>query len=72
MKARRRVPALAPTASRRRRRRPSAPAESREQAILDALVRCAGNQTRAAELLGIPRRTFCKKLNEHNIPRPRV
>jgi two-component system response regulator AtoC len=43
-----------------------------KQAIVDALVRCTGNQTRAAELLGIPRRTFCKKLTEHNIPRPRV
>ena len=46
--------------------------EIERQAILDALVRCAGNQTRAAELLGIPRRTFCKKLGEYNIPRPRV
>jgi two-component system response regulator AtoC len=46
--------------------------EIEKQAILDALFRCAGNQTRAAELLGIPRRTFCKKLNDHNIPRPRV
>jgi DNA-binding NtrC family response regulator len=45
--------------------------EIERQAILDALDRCAGNQTRAAELLGIPRRTFCKKLNEHHIPRPR-
>src|SRR5688572_17608406 len=45
--------------------------EIERQAILDALERCAGNQTRAAELLGIPRRTFCKKLNEHNIRRPR-
>jgi transcriptional regulator with PAS, ATPase and Fis domain len=43
-----------------------------KQAILEALVRCSGNQTRAAELLGIPRRTFCKKLTEHNIPRPRA
>jgi two-component system, NtrC family, response regulator AtoC len=46
--------------------------EIERQAILDALVRCAGNQTRAAELLGIPRRTFCKKLSEYNIARPRV
>jgi two-component system response regulator AtoC len=41
------------------------------QAILDALARCNGNQTRAAELLGMPRRTFCAKLKEHGIPRPR-
>jgi two-component system response regulator AtoC len=51
---------------------PGTMAAIERQAILDALVRCAGNQTRAAELLGIPRRTFCKKLNEHNIPRPRL
>jgi two-component system response regulator AtoC len=46
--------------------------EIERQAILDALIRCAGNQTRAAELLGIPRRTFCKRLSAHNIPRPRA
>jgi len=39
--------------------------------ILDALDRCDGNQTRAAELLGMPRRTFVKRLDEYGIPRPR-
>jgi DNA-binding NtrC family response regulator len=46
--------------------------EIERQAILDALARCAGNQTRAAEYLGLPRRTFCTRLREYNIPRPRA
>jgi two-component system response regulator AtoC len=46
--------------------------ELEKQAILDALVRCAGNQSRAAELLGMPRRTFCKRLAEYKITRPRA
>ena len=41
-------------------------------AIVDALDRCNGNQTRAAELLGMPRRTFCKRMKEYEIPRPRA
>jgi DNA-binding NtrC family response regulator len=46
--------------------------EIEKQAMVDALARCAGNQTRAAELLGMPRRTFCKRMGEYRIARPRA
>jgi len=39
--------------------------------IVDALAKCGGNQTRAAELLGMPRRTFVKRLASLGIQRPR-
>lgn len=39
--------------------------------IIDALAQCGGNQTRAAELLGMPRRTFVKRLASLGIQRPR-
>ncbi len=41
------------------------------QRILAALERCNGNQTRAADLLGMPRRTFVKRLGAYGIARPR-
>ena len=41
------------------------------QRIVDALEQCAGNQTHAAELLGMPRRTLVAKLAAYHIPRPR-
>lgn len=58
---------------------PSAPAvplrDERERAeiaaIQEALATCNGNQTRAAEKLGIARRTLIEKLDRYGLPRPR-
>ena len=38
--------------------------------IIAALAECAGNQSRAAELLNMPRRTLVAKLAQLDIPRP--
>ena len=40
------------------------------QRITDALAATNGNQTRAAQMLGMPRRTFVSKLDYYGIPRP--
>jgi two-component system, NtrC family, response regulator AtoC len=45
---------------------------SERQRIVDALEACAGNQTRAARMLGISRTTLVQKLAIHGIPRPRT
>jgi DNA-binding NtrC family response regulator len=45
--------------------------EIERRRITDALERCGGNQTQAAELLGISRRTLINRLDEYNVPRPR-
>ena len=39
--------------------------------ILRALEQCAGNQTQAAKLLGISRRTLVSRLEQYALPRPR-
>jgi hypothetical protein len=39
--------------------------------MLNALAAWGGNQTRAAESLGMPRRTFVSKLDRYGFPRPR-
>lgn len=42
-----------------------------KQRILAALEQCAGNQRRAAEVLGLSRRTLVTRLDEFELPRPR-
>jgi transcriptional regulator of acetoin/glycerol metabolism len=48
--------------------RPAADRRERErQRILDALEGCGWNRSRAAEALGMPRRTFYRRLAEYDI-----
>ncbi len=39
--------------------------------IVEALQMCRGNQTKAAEVLGISRRTLVSRIAEYDLPRPR-
>jgi two-component system, NtrC family, response regulator AtoC len=50
--------------------RPTVSAEERER-VIEALRSCRGNQTQAAEMLGISRRTLVNRLNQFALPRPR-
>jgi len=45
--------------------------EAERRAVLEALEWAGGNQTKAAELLGISRRTLLHRLDEYGIERPR-
>lgn len=45
--------------------------EVERRRILEALEQCGGNQTQAAELLGISRRTLINRLDAYEVPRPR-
>jgi two-component system response regulator AtoC len=47
------------------------PEDDERARILAALEECAGNQTRAAKLLGISRRTLVTRLSDYGIARPR-
>jgi transcriptional regulator with GAF, ATPase, and Fis domain len=46
-------------------------AELERERVISALEACGGNQTRAAKLLGISRRTLVNRIEEFNLPRPR-
>jgi DNA-binding protein Fis len=39
--------------------------------VESALEQCAGNQTRAAKVLGVSRRTLINRLERLNMPRPK-
>ena len=41
------------------------------EALIDALARAGGNQTEAAKLLGVSRRTFINRVEHFQVPRPR-
>jgi DNA-binding NtrC family response regulator len=45
--------------------------EAERQRILAALEKCAGNQTKAARVLGMSRRTLVTRLETYALPRPR-
>ena len=45
--------------------------EEERQRVLSALEQCAGNQTRAAKVLGVSRRTLINRLERLNMPRPK-
>ena len=45
--------------------------DERRTRILDALAECGGNQTRAAQRLGVSRQTMVKWLKRYEIARPR-
>jgi len=50
---------------------PAMPAADERSRIVAALEACAGNQTRAARVLGISRTTLIQKIRLLDIPRPR-
>jgi len=50
---------------------PAPKGAAERQRIIDALEECAGNQTRAAKLLGMSLRTLVNRLAEYQVARPR-
>jgi len=63
-----------PPSSAPRRSDPNLPAidsEEERQRVLRALEQCGGNQTRAAKVLGVSRRTLINRVERLNLPRPK-
>jgi two-component system response regulator AtoC len=63
--------AITPIKPRTAPARAASPDDSERERIIAALEACAGNQTRAAKLLGVSRATLVTKLGIHRIQRPR-
>ena len=63
--------AVAPSASPVPAALPDALAAVERARIVEALAQCDGNQTRAAAALGMPLRTFVKRLDQYGVSRPR-
>jgi transcriptional regulator of acetoin/glycerol metabolism len=47
------------------------PGRAERERIIAALAACRGNQTRAAAILGMSRRTLIHRLERYALPRPR-
>jgi two-component system response regulator AtoC len=50
---------------------PPSSENDQRQRVIDALEACGGNQTRAAQMLGVSRRTLINRLERWNLPRPK-
>jgi two-component system, NtrC family, response regulator AtoC len=50
---------------------PPIDSEEERSRVLGALAQCAGNQTRAAKMLGVSRRTLINRLERLHLPRPK-
>ena len=46
-------------------------AELERTRILEAMEKCGGNQSRAAKMLGMPRRSLLRRIEEYGLARPR-
>jgi DNA-binding NtrC family response regulator len=60
------LPAVAPS-----NQAPPSSEQDQRQRVIEALEACGGNQTRAAQMLGVSRRTLINRLERWNLPRPK-
>jgi DNA-binding NtrC family response regulator len=66
-----RAPAEPPSSGPRSEPSHAIDSEEERQRVLRALEQCGGNQTRAAKVLGVSRRTLINRVERLNLPRPK-